>query len=86
LAIALGFAANGLVAGRVGAGFGALPGLLAFFIRVLVDGFSVALGFAADCLVTDSLGAGFVTPLGLVAFFISSPQLLAHAGSQRDGD
>jgi len=70
LAIALGFAANGLVAGRVGASFGALPGLLAFFIKVLVDGFPVALGFAADCLVTDPLGAGFVAPLGLVAFFI----------------
>jgi hypothetical protein len=77
---------DGLVAGRIGAGFGALPGVLAFFIKVLVGGFTAAMGFAADCLVTDSLGAGLVAPLGLVAFFISSPQLLAHAGSQRDGD
>jgi hypothetical protein len=32
----LGFTADGLVAGRFGAGFGALAGLLAFFMKVLL--------------------------------------------------
>jgi hypothetical protein len=86
LAIALGFVADGLVVGRADASFGTLSGLLAFFIKVLVDGFPVAFGFAADCLVTDPLGAGFVAPLGLVAFFISStPHTFRAALSGFDG-
>jgi hypothetical protein len=36
LAVALDFAAKVLVAGRFGAGFGAMAGLLAFFMKVLL--------------------------------------------------
>ena len=69
LAVALDFGANELVAVRVGAGFGALPDLLAFFIKVLVDGFAVALGFAIGCLVAAACLAG-IFGVGLLVFFI----------------
>jgi len=67
LAVALDFGANELVAVRVGAGFGALPDLLAFFIKVLIDGF--AFGLAADCLVAAACLAG-IFGVGLLVFFI----------------
>ena len=47
--------------------------LLAFFIKVLVNGFLVALGFGDNFFATNTFGAGVWVALSLLAFFIAMP-------------